>query len=218
MCLGCSDFETAAKAIREIPRNELGIETVMMNSNEFSRVFGIDTDGGYPWIVVLGLRGKEKLVAYQENRLKNIAEKFKCGLMEVDDAAVTGKLDSPWYADKAPHIGFYAKFPDTGDYHKIVEEHAKKADFSADDTGTVLVSFSRGACAYQFYNFHGAEENISEDLSLDLLAKGAYFDLPHGKLADKIYSSMPGYLNLLKRIKNMTDPKGILNPGIPVAL
>ena len=218
MCLGCEDFESAANAIREIPRHELGIECLMMNSAEFKRIFGIDAQGGYPWVVVVGLRQKEKLVAYQEKRIKSLVEKFKCGSMEVDDAAVTGKLDSPWYADQVPHVGFYAKFPDTAEYHKTVEKHVKQEGLSADDLGTVLVSFSRGACAYQHYNFHGARESITENLSFDLLAKGAYFDLPHGKLAEKVYSSMPGYLNLLKRIKKMIDPKGILNPGRPVAL
>jgi FAD/FMN-containing dehydrogenase len=218
MCLGFDDFESAAKTIREIPRHELGIECLMMNSPEFKRGFGVDTNGGYPWVVIVGLRGKEKLVAYQEKRVKTLAEKYQCQHMEVDDAAVTGKLDSPWYADKAPHIGFYAKYPDAGAYHQTVEKYVNNEGLSADDMGTILVSFSRGACAYQHYNFHGARENIPENLLFDLLEGGAYFDLPRGKLAERIYSSMPGYLNLLKRIKRMIDPKGILNPGRPVAL
>jgi len=218
MCLGYEDFESAARTIREIPRHELGIECLMMNSQEFRRVFSIDTNGSDPWVVIVGLRGKEKLVAYQAKRVKSLAEKHKCRFMEVDDAAVTGKLDLPWYADKAPHMGFYAKFPDAGGFHETVEKHAGKVGLSADDMGTILVSFSRGACAYQHYNFHGARENIPEKLLFDLLKGGAYFDLPRGKLAEKIYSSMPGYLNVLKRIKKMTDPKGILNPGRPVAL
>jgi FAD/FMN-containing dehydrogenase len=218
MCLGFDDMASALKTIREIPRHELGIECLMTNSTAFKRIFNIDTNGSYPWVVTIGLRGKEKLVAYQEERVRNLARKYQCQLMEVDDAAVTRKLDSPWYADKAPHIGFYAKFPDAGAYHETVEKHVKKEGLSADDMGTVLVSFSRGACAYQHYNFHGAQENIPENLLFDLLEGGAYFDLPRGKLAERIYSSMPGYLNLLGRIKKMLDPKGILNPGRPVAL
>ncbi len=218
MCLGFEDFESAAKIIREIPRHELGIECLMMNSPEFKRIFRFDTNGSYPWVVVVGLRGKEKLVAYQEKRVKNLAEKYPCRFMEVDDAAVTGKLDSPWYADKAPHIGFYAKYPDAGGFHETVEKYGNKEGLATDDMGTILVSFSRGACAYQHYNFHGAKENIPEKLIFDLLDGGASFDLPRGKRAERIYSSMPGYLNLLKRIKKMTDPKGILNPGRPVAL
>ena len=218
LCLGFDDFESGAKTIREIPRHELAIECLMMNGPEFKRVFGVDTKGGYPWVVTIGLRGKEKLVDYQETRVRSLAEKYPCQLMEVDDAAVTGKLDSPWYADKEPHIGFYAKFPNAGAYHETVKKHAKKEGLSGDDMGTILVSFSRGACAYQHYNFHGAQENIPEKLLFDLLEGGAYFDLPRGKLAEKIYASMPGYLNLLRRMKKMTDPKGILNPGRPVAL
>ena len=218
MCLGFGDFESAAKTIREIPRHELGIECLMMNSAAFKRMYNIDTNGSYSWMVTIGLRGREKLLAYQEKRIKNLVEKYKCHLMEIDDTVVTGKLDSPWYADQAPHIGFYAKFPNAGAYHETVEKHVKKEGLSANDMGTVLVSFSRGACAYQHYHFYGAQENIAENLLFDLSERGAYFDLPRGRLADKIYSSMPGYLNLLKRIKKMMDPKGILNPGRPVAL
>jgi FAD/FMN-containing dehydrogenase len=218
MCLGFDDMASALKTIREIPRHELGIECLMTNSTAFKRIFNIDTNGSYPWVVTIGLRGKEKLVAYQEKRVASLAKKYQCRSMEVDESQVTGKLDSPWYADQSPHMGFYAKFPDVGTFHEEVEKQVKQEGLSSEDLDAVLVSFSRGACAYQHYNFHGAQENIPENLLFDLLEKGAYFDLPRGKLAEKIYSSMPGYLNLLKRIKKMIDPKGILNPGRPVAL
>ena len=43
---------------------------------------------------------------------------------------------------------------------------------------------------------------------------GAFFDLPQGELAQGVYKSIPGYRRHLRRIKQLMDPEGILNPQV----
>jgi FAD/FMN-containing dehydrogenase len=45
-----------------------------------------------------------------------------------------------------------------------------------------------------------------------LLEKGAYFDRPMGKIAERFYAGNVAYLEQIRRVKNMMDPKRIFNP------
>ena len=51
-----------------------------------------------------------------------------------------------------------------------------------------------------------------EDVNNRLLEKGAYFDRPLGRIAERFYAGNVAYLEQIKRVKNMMDPKRILNP------
>ncbi len=57
-----------------------------------------------------------------------------------------------------------------------------------------------------------------EKLNIKLLDEGAFFDNPEGKLAEELYARTGNYLNMMKRIKKLVDPKNLLNPGVPVPL
>ena len=58
-----------------------------------------------------------------------------------------------------------------------------------------------------------AVEDLAYSAEKELLKNGAYFDRPYGKLCDDIYSIDPTGTESLKKIKNIFDPDGILNPG-----
>ena len=60
------------------------------------------------------------------------------------------------------------------------------------------------------------KESIRElctELCKDLINEGAFFTRPYGALADMVYSKATGYATMLKELKKVFDPNGILNPG-----
>ena len=56
-------------------------------------------------------------------------------------------------------------------------------------------------------------EDLAYAAEKELLKNSAYFDRPYGKLCDDIYAIDPTGTESLKKIKNIFDPDGILNPG-----
>ena len=58
-------------------------------------------------------------------------------------------------------------------------------------------------------------ENINrqkENTTRLLLEKGAYFDRPLGRIAEGFYAGNVAYLDQIRKVKHMMDPKRILNP------
>ena len=45
-----------------------------------------------------------------------------------------------------------------------------------------------------------------------LMALGAYFDRPYGRLPELVYTE-PGGVDAIRRLEAVFDPAGILNPG-----
>ncbi|MBU2608532.1 MAG: hypothetical protein KKF26_04370, partial [Chloroflexi bacterium] len=45
------------------------------------------------------------------------------------------------------------------------------------------------------------------------LEKGAYFTQLYGVVPDIVYRKNEDYTSILKRVKKLLDPNGILNPG-----
>ena len=43
--------------------------------------------------------------------------------------------------------------------------------------------------------------------------KGGFFSRPYGSLADRVYEKCPDTVSALKKVKDILDPQGILNPG-----
>jgi FAD/FMN-containing dehydrogenase len=55
--------------------------------------------------------------------------------------------------------------------------------------------------------------DMSREAALAMMNEGAFFSRPYGDLAPIIYDRAASYTMTLKRLKNVFDPKNIMNPG-----
>jgi hypothetical protein len=60
------------------------------------------------------------------------------------------------------------------------------------------------------------KENIralTSELTKQLIDEGAFFTRPYGPVADMVYRRSASYTAMLKELKKVYDPNGIMNPG-----
>jgi hypothetical protein len=105
---------------------------------------------------------------------------------------------------------------------KTMYETAAAAGFSSDNIGIYLQPMVQGVnchCEFNlFYNPYNTDEveqvaGLSASATRRLIDEGAFFSRPYGINAGMIMNRDHSTVNSLKKIKNITDPDGIMNPG-----
>jgi hypothetical protein len=100
--------------------------------------------------------------------------------------------------------------------------YATTYGLSIEEIGIYMQPLERGRACHLSFSFPCDLENEQEkesigelcnELCKDLINDGAFFTRPYGPLADLVYSKATGYATMLKELKKVFDPKGILNPG-----
>ena len=91
------------------------------------------------------------------------------------------------------------------------------ADYDAANLGVVIQPQVQGrAFRVEYELFHGKGEDVSDIKSKAekaLFEEGAFFDRPYGELAKLVYDENSQETALLRKMKAIFDPDGILNPG-----
>ena len=208
------DYDSLLNALKEVPRNELGVEYLGINRAYMEWLLGKEENGFPIWSLVVGFEGRARHVAYQEGKVRQLISKYDCtpvhGLIET----VTEKLDQPWMEASWNHTAFFSLFSGLKRYDMECDEAARNAGAREEHIGKVIVSFDLGRTAYAVYDWFDEADHTKaiEDLNLSLADHGAFFGRPHGALARKIFLSIPNHLPVLKHIKGFLDPDNILNP------
>jgi FAD/FMN-containing dehydrogenase len=105
---------------------------------------------------------------------------------------------------------------------KTMYETSDSAGFPAANIGIYLQPIVQGVnchCEFNlFYDPHNAEERerverLSTIATKKLMDQGAFFSRPYGINTNMIMNRDYSTVNSLKKIKNITDPNGIMNPG-----
>ena len=105
---------------------------------------------------------------------------------------------------------------------KTMYEAADSAGFPAANIGIYLQPIVQGVnchCEFNlFYNPQNAEERgrvaqLSTIATKKLMDQGAFFSRPYGINTNLIMNRDYSTVSSLKKIKNITDPDGIMNPG-----
>jgi hypothetical protein len=191
-----------------------------------------------PWVLfisfeVYGVLPEEK-VAYEEADFKSMAE--SCGLKP--QSAVSGikaqdlndllSLPSPepYWKTKLKggfqDIFFLTTLDKTPDFAAAMADLALKHDYPADNMGVYIQPVVQGtSCHCEFnlyYNPAAAPEADSVKqligIASDTMAElGAFFSRPYGAWKDTAYRRAAGTAAMQKKIKDIFDPNGILNPG-----
>jgi len=207
---GFEELAQALAAIRDIPRKEVCDQALAMNSNYLRRLVQHDLPDLPPWLVLLDFEGEPPQVDFYEKVCREDA--LTLGGRELNGMADAfgGALGDIWRRPEHSH-GFYSFIKRVPEFHELAVSRAN------DSMGELFVSHGYGRAAWcEFDHLGPNSENVEktcEEIGNALLETGAYFDRPLGELAKKFYAGNPAYSHQIKRIKNMVDPEGALNPG-----
>ena len=212
---GFDDSDELLRALKELPRTELGREYLGMNSVSLKNVLHGKAEDYPPWVLVVGFEGRAKHVAHNIDRVEKHLQAYKCRPEQALADKMTEQLDQPWMEAGESHTGFYALFEKLGNLDAEIVRAASTAGMHEEQTSKIYTAYDHGRCVYAVYDWlsDGQEQVVPVDaLNLTLADLGAFFDRPHGELGRKVYTSIPNHLKLLKRIKSFLDPDNIMNP------
>jgi FAD/FMN-containing dehydrogenase len=94
--------------------------------------------------------------------------------------------------------------------------------FSTDDYGVYIqpLEYGRAYCCFihLYYSPGDADAvrsmtELDEILNRNLLLSGALFNTPYGSQGPLTYEHAHMYSETLRKVKNIFDPRGIMNPG-----
>ena len=206
---GYDELAPALTAIRNIPRKEVCDQALVMNRQYLSRL-APDLPGDLPpWLVLFGCEGDPRHVEYQAGVCRQDATglggRELPGLGESLGAALRGI----WVRPAHSH-GFYTFLSRVSEFHDLVLAKA------GGSVGELFVSHGYGRAAWCEFDYLEPYPNdldrTYEEVNDHLLEKGAYFDRPLGRIAERFYGGNVAYLDQIRKVKHMMDPKRILNP------
>jgi FAD/FMN-containing dehydrogenase len=103
-----------------------------------------------------------------------------------------------------------------------MNDAADKAGYPVSEMGVYLQPVVQGTgCHVEFNLFYdpasateaGRVKDLTTAATRALLARGAFFSRPYGINAGAVFNRDAATVTMLKKIKNMFDPNGIMNPG-----
>lgn len=177
-----------------------------------------------PWNVVISLEHHESLVRLWERMLTEEVSRLGGRVLSGESAALAERaLLRPWYrweydtlAGDAHVVNYYCYPRSAADFFDAVEE---AAGGSGAELGRVVVPVYFGGsffCETVIYCDAGGWARTRKDALAAyraVLDGGALVDHPTASLAAVVYERAdPVYVEMLKTLKGMWDPKGVLNP------
>ncbi len=207
-------LEGALRWLRRAARQEVGTEAVAMDAARLRSLTGIKpARGGTAWTAVLGLDGPADLVEHWSKRLDRLAREEGGRVAASGTAAVLSEMmDRPWYSGPLT-FSFYTTPARVSEFDAVVSRALSKKG----ELARTVLPVRHGSSVFMRFDLE-AEEKAGRRAVLDLLPRladrGAFFDSPGGSLARHIFSKQPRYFELLKQVKGIMDPAGMLNPGV----
>jgi FAD/FMN-containing dehydrogenase len=190
------------------------------------------------WIVIVNLAGAafyaEERVAVQEKELKSLAQGYGrellSGLPGVPETGVKSMLEDcsgePHW--KLGHKGgcqelfFLTTLDKAPQFVATVHCVAETCKYSVQDIGVYIQPQHHGVSHHVEFSFPydrasrtetAAVKKLFDTASEALVAQAAYFSRPYGRWADLVYSRDATAKRVLTTVKQIVDPRNILNPG-----
>jgi FAD/FMN-containing dehydrogenase len=190
------------------------------------------------WILFFNIVGyeyiPEKRVAGQTKDMRDVAQRI--GLEPVQAlgkvaasellAAVQHTSNEPYWKLRSKSgchdIFFLSLYDRLPDLIGIMQDAADEAGYPATDLGIYLQPVVQGtSCHCEFSLFYDpadeVEVNRTKDLSANVTRKlmdaGAFFSRPYGENAGMIINRDAATAAALRKVKSITDPNNIMNPG-----
>ena len=211
---------------RKLERLKLGDEVLLLNRSRLASALGQVGNGLPQWSVLLGASGaalypREKL-DLQEKELRGLAAEFGLELQEAGPD-VSALLDACRQPVGHRHDIFFLSTLDAAPgYVENVFGLADKMGYPRDRIGVYLQPQHQGVSQHVEFTipYHATDKkdtalakNLFTAAGESLVAKGAYFSRPYGPWADLVYSRDATASRVLRTVKQIVDPKHVLNPG-----
>lgn len=210
LTFGFDDLAPAVTALRNIPRKEVCDQALVMNSRYLGRLVPDLSGSVPPWLLVLGCEGHPRHVEFHADVCRTDASALGGRELPELGEPLGPALRSIWFRPEHSH-GFYTFLSRVCEFHDLVASRA-----GGDGLAELYIAHGYGRAAWCEFDYlepypNNLEETFEAVNDL-LLEKGAYFDRPLGRLAERFYAGNVAYLEQIRRVKNMMDPKRILNP------
>jgi FAD/FMN-containing dehydrogenase len=206
---GYDELAPAVTAIRNIPRKEVCDQALLMNRQYASRLAPNLPGDLPPWLVLFGCEGDPRQVEFYAEACRK--EAIALGGKEQPDLhePLGGALRRAWMRPTYSH-GFYTFLSRVSEFHDLVSSRA------GEGLAELFVSHGYGRAAWcEFDHLEPYPKDLDrtyEEVDDLLLERGAYFDRPLGRIAERFYAGNVAYLDQVRKVKHMMDPKRILNP------
>jgi len=218
--------------------NKVTLASILAGSaEEFSKL----KEALPPWVVILNLASghafPEEKIAYEEEALMKIAQERHFKVSETIAGApglernLISLLRKPYQGDEywkfqfkgsAQQICFITTLDKAGEFTKAMETVAAKHGYPVKDIGMYIQPIERARAVSCEYNFAFNPNDPKEvarvramflEASELVITMGGLFTNPYGPWADLVYSKAGHYASIMKVVKNVFDPKNIMNPG-----
>jgi FAD/FMN-containing dehydrogenase len=210
MFFGYDLLAPAVTAVRNVPRREVCDQALVMN-RRYLRMLAPDLPEDLPpWLLVLGCEGHPRHVEFSTGVCRQDALALGGRELSGLSESLSGAFRSVWRRPEVSH-GFYTFLSRVSEFDRLVTSRA------GEELAELFVSHGYGRAAWCEFDYLEPYpddlEGTFEDVSDLLLEKGAYFDRPSGRIAERFYAGNVAYLEQIRQVKHMMDPKRILNPG-----
>jgi FAD/FMN-containing dehydrogenase len=191
-----------------------------------------------PWVVIIGIAGREELpeerVEFQEKDISEIARQSGVELVpelpgargdRVLEVILRPSREPYWklgYKGGCRDIFFVSTLERTPAFIDVMNSAAEALAYPAADIGVYLQPRHQGANCHCEFSLPYAPDDAKEvsriealftGASKSLLDEGAFFTRPYGIWAEMAFSRDAQTTALLKGIKGIFDPNGVMNPG-----
>jgi FAD/FMN-containing dehydrogenase len=193
------------------------------------------------WTIMVCLAGyqrrPEERVNIQEKYLIDICRDFNLKPQNtLPGAESKGKtvlelLSNPWgkepywklrYKSSCHDIFFLTPLSQVSKFVDLMRGVVSRYQYPIDDVGCYIQPMVQGRGCHCEFNLPCDASDVKEmamvqklfmEASETLINNGAFFSRPYGPWADMVYSRYPEGVTALKKLKDIFDPKHILNPG-----
>lgn len=191
-----------------------------------------------PWVVIVGIAGREELpeerVEFQEKDISEIAGQFGLELLpdvpgangeQVLEVMLKPSREPYWklgYKGGCQDIFFVSTLDRTPEFVETITPLAEASGYLPSDIGVYIQPRHQGVNCHCEFNLPYAPDDAEEvsriqalytEASQALLNQGAFFTRPYGIWADMAFAQDAQSTTLLKEIKGIFDPSGVMNPG-----
>lgn len=191
-----------------------------------------------PWVVIVGIAGRDELpkerVEFQEKDISEIAQQFGLEFMpavpgasgmQVLEAILNPSREPYWklgHKGGCQDIFFVTTLERTPEFLKTMYMVAEASGYPTLDIGVYLQPRHQGVnCHCEFSLPYNPDDRgevsrmqvLYTRASEELINQGAFFTRPYGIWANMAFNRDAQSTILLKKIKGIFDPNGVMNPG-----
>jgi hypothetical protein len=241
--IGFDALGDAADPLYRLQRRHVGNECFVLNRFMLAQLLAADAkDFGklmaslpnYTLVQVIAgaPRRPQERIAYEEEALMEIAADFRLqpgktvgGVAGLESAMIDKLRNLPagdYWKTPSQEVFFITTMDKAAYYEDIAMGYAASFGLNLTEVGVYMQPLERGRACHLQFDFpcdlanETDKENIralTTQLAKQLIDEGAFFTRPYGPWADMVYSRSASYTAMLKQLKKIYDPSGILNPG-----